>query len=118
MHDFARKNGAAQFQLHTVYLPDKAIRHQVASAINIIVQIARMSDGKRRVIKISEVTGMEGDVITMQDIFVFDRSGLREDGAVLGRFRSTGIRPKASDQLAASGINLPPELFEHQQVIE
>jgi pilus assembly protein CpaF len=99
-------------------LPDKAIRHQVASAINVIVQVSRQSDGKRRVVSIAEVTGMEGDVITMQDIFVFERTGLREDGKVLGRFRATGIRPKASDQLAASGVHLSPDLFEHVLNIE
>jgi pilus assembly protein CpaF len=99
-------------------LPDKAIRHQVASAVNIIVQIARMSDGKRRVVSVSEITGMEGDVITMQEIFLFERTGMREDGKVTGRFRATGIRPKASERLAASGIHLTPELFEHVQVVE
>ena len=99
-------------------LPDKAIRHQISSAIDLIIQIARLSDGKRRVINIAEVTGMEGDVITMQDIFVFERTGLGENGKVLGRFRATGIRPKASEQLAASGIHLSPALFEHVQVVE
>jgi len=99
-------------------LPDKAIRHQIASAINLIVQIARMADGTRRVISISEITGMEGDVITMQEIFVFERTGISEDGRVIGRFRATGIRPKASDRLAAAGIHLPMELFEHVQEIK
>jgi pilus assembly protein CpaF len=77
-----------------------------------------MSDGKRRVIAVAEITGMEGDVITMQDIFVFERTGLGENGRVLGRFRATGIRPKASEQMAASGIHLSPELFEHVQMVE
>jgi len=99
-------------------LPDKAIRHQISSAIDLIIQIARLSDGKRRVVNIAEVTGMEGDVITMQDIFVFERTGLGENGKVLGRFRATGIRPKASEQLAASGIHLAPALFEHVQAVE
>jgi pilus assembly protein CpaF len=98
-------------------LPDKAIRHQIASAINLIVQIARMADGTRRVISISEITGMEGDVITMQEIFVFERTGISEDGRVIGRFRATGIRPKASERLAAAGIQMPMELFEHVQEI-
>ncbi|MGE5834858.1 MAG: CpaF family protein [Acidobacteriota bacterium] len=98
-------------------LPDKAIRQQVASAINLIAQVSRMADGTRKVTSISEITGMEGDVITMQDIFVFERTGINEKGKVTGRFRATGIRPKASDRLAASGIKLPMELFEHVEVV-
>jgi pilus assembly protein CpaF len=99
-------------------LPDKAIRHQVASAVNLVIQIARMTDGSRRVVNIAEITGMEGDVITMQDIFVFDRTGVNKDGKVTGRFRATGIRPKASDRLATSGEPLPAALFEHQLTIQ
>ena len=98
-------------------LPDKAIRQQVASAINLIAQVSRMADGTRKVTSISEITGMEGDVITMQDLFVFERTGINEKGKVTGRFRATGIRPKASERLAASGIKLPMELFEHVEVI-
>jgi pilus assembly protein CpaF len=98
-------------------LPDKAIRQQVASAINLICQVSRMADGSRKVTSISEITGMEGDVITMQDIFVFERTGINDKGKVTGRFRATGIRPKASERLAASGIKLPMELFEHVDVI-
>jgi len=85
-------------------LPDKAIRHQVASAINLVIQVSRMADGTRRVTNISEITGMEGDVITMQDIFVFERSGIGAQGKVTGRFRATGIRPKASERLASAGV--------------
>ncbi len=98
-------------------LPDKAIRQQVASAINLIAQVSRMADGSRKVTSIAEITGMEGDVITMQDIFVFERTGINDKGKVTGRFRATGIRPKASERLAASGIKLPMELFEHVDVI-
>jgi pilus assembly protein CpaF len=98
-------------------LPDKAIRHQIASAINIIIQVSRMSDGTRRVSNISEITGMEGDVITMHDIFVFERTGMNAEGKVIGRFRATGIRPKASERFAASGIQLPMQLFEHVHAI-
>jgi pilus assembly protein CpaF len=98
-------------------LPDKAIRHQVASAVNLIVQIARMSDGTRRVTQVTEIVGMQDDVIAMQDIFVFEKTGVAPEGNVLGRFRSTGIRPKCSERIAASGINLPPEIFEHLQKI-
>jgi pilus assembly protein CpaF len=98
-------------------LPDKAIRHQVASAINLIVQVSRFSDGARRVTSISEITGMEGEVITMQDIFVFERTGINPAGKVTGRFRSTGIRPKASDLFASSGVKLPAEMFESIVVV-
>jgi pilus assembly protein CpaF len=98
-------------------LPDKAIRHQVASAINLIVQIARMSDGTRRVTQITEIVGMQEDVIAMQDIFVFEKTGVSPEGAVVGRFRSTGIRPKCSERIAASGIHMPGEIFEHLQKV-
>jgi pilus assembly protein CpaF len=99
-------------------LPDRAIRQQVASAINLIVQIARLSDGTRKVANITEITGMEGDVITMQDIFLFDRTGRTEQGKITGRFRSTGIRPKTSEKLATSGVQLPMNMFEHVQVVQ
>jgi pilus assembly protein CpaF len=98
-------------------LPDRAIRQQIASAINFIVQVTRLSDGTRKVSAISEITGMEGEVLTLQDIFVFERTGLREDGKVCGRFRATGIRPKCSEHLDASGIHLLPTMFEHVQVV-
>jgi pilus assembly protein CpaF len=98
-------------------LPDKAIRQQVASAINVVIQVSRMADGSRKITNISEITGMEGEVITMQDIFVFERTGISAQGKVTGRFRATGIRPKASDRMAASGIQLPIEMFEHVQVV-
>jgi len=98
-------------------IPDKAIRQHVASAINLLVQMTRLSDGTRKVTNVSEITGMEGDVITMQDIFVFERTGLGENGKVLGRFRATGIRPKCSDRLAASGVALPTEMFEHTKAV-
>jgi pilus assembly protein CpaF len=94
-------------------LPDKAIRQQVSSALNVIVQISRMSDGSRKVVGISEITGMEGEVITMQDLFVFERSGISAEGRVAGRFRATGIRPKTSERIAAAGIPLPMAMFEH-----
>ena len=98
-------------------IPEKAIRQQIASAVNLIVQISRMSDGSRKVIAVSEITGMEGEVITMQDIFKFDRTGLGPDGKVRGQFRATGIRPKCTERLAASGVNLPMDMFEHMKVI-
>jgi len=93
-------------------LSERAMREQISSAINLIVQIARLSDGSRKVMKVSEITGMEGDTITLQDIFIFEKMGVREDGTVIGGFRTTGLRPKFADQLKASGIDLPVDLFE------
>jgi pilus assembly protein CpaF len=98
-------------------IPEKAVRHQTASAINLVIQITRLSDGTRKVTGITEVTGMEGDMVTMQDIFVFERTGVRRDGKVCGRFRATGIRPKCCDRLAALGIQLPVDMFEHMKAV-
>jgi len=98
-------------------IPERAIRQQIASAINLVIQISRMSDGTRKVTGVTEISGMEGDTITMQDIFLFERTGVREDGKVCGRFRATGIRPKCSDRLAASGVRLPADMFEHTRLI-
>jgi pilus assembly protein CpaF len=93
-------------------LPDKAMRQQIASAIHLVVQQTRLADGTRKITSISEITGMEGDVITMQEIFVFERAGISKEGKVVGRFRATGVRPKCSEKLRAAGIVLPPEMFE------
>jgi pilus assembly protein CpaF len=93
-------------------IPERAVRHQIASAVHAVVQIARMADGSRKVITISEITGMEGDVVSMQDIFVFERQGIDESGKVRGMFRATGIRPKFADRLAVAGCRLRPALFE------
>jgi pilus assembly protein CpaF len=93
-------------------IPDRAVRHQIASAIHGVAQIARLSDGTRKVISVSEITGMEGEVITMQDIFVFERHGIDESGKVRGAFRATGVRPRFADRLALSGCRLRPALFE------
>ena len=95
-----------------VNLPDKAMRQQIASAIQIVVQQARMSDGTRKVTGISEITGMEEEIITMQEIFRFDKLGISQDGKVLGRFVATGVRPKCCERLRASGVLLPAEMFE------
>jgi pilus assembly protein CpaF len=92
-------------------LPDKAVRQQIASALDVVIQLSRLPDGSRKVMAISEVVGMEGDVITMQDLFVYERQGLAEDGKVLGRFRPTGVRPSFADKLAARGIDLRGLLF-------
>jgi pilus assembly protein CpaF len=98
-------------------IPEKAIRQQISSAIELVVQIARMADGTRRVTSITEITGMEGEIITMQDIFLFEKTNVGEDGKVHGRFRATGIRPRCSERLAAAGHRLPPEMFEHVKMI-
>jgi pilus assembly protein CpaF len=98
-------------------LPDRAVRQQIASAINLIIQVTRLSDGTRKVTAITEVTGMEGDVVSTQDIFVFDRTGLRRDGKVCGRFRATGIRPRCSERLLSFGVQLPVDMFEHVKLV-
>ena len=87
-----------------VMLPEKAIRQQIASAVHILIQAHRLSDGSRRITHISEVTGMSGEVLSMQDIFLFERQGLTQHGKVIGRFYSTGIVPKFSEKLKAAGI--------------
>lgn len=93
-------------------LPPKAARQQVSSAISVIIQIARLSDGKRKLVSIQEVTGMEGDVITTQDIFIFKQTGVAPDGEVVGHFAATGVRPKFTDRLLSFGIALPDRLFD------
>ncbi len=93
-----------------------SIRQQIASAVNVLVQAARLSDGSRRVVNLTEVTGMEGEVVTLQDIFVFEKRGLSPDGRVMGRFAATGIRPKFYEKLLAAGIRLRPDLFD--EVVE
>jgi len=98
-------------------IPERAMRQMVSSAIHAVVQIARLTDGSRKVIAISEVTGMEGEVITMQDIFVFERYGIDEGGRVRGVFKAMGIRPKFADKLATSGSRLRPALFESRMEI-
>ena len=98
-------------------LPERAIRQQVASAIHLVVHVSRMSDGRRGITGITELTGMEGDVLTTQDIFVFEQTGIGENGRVKGRFRATGIRPKCSDRILTSGRVLPVEMFEHVKAV-
>ena len=91
--------------------PIAAIRSQIASGLQIIVQLSRLSDGSRRIMSISEISGMEGDIITMQDIFVFQRSGIGENGEVLGKFVATGIRPKCAELLERAGVHLQSDAF-------
>lgn len=93
-------------------LPHKAARQQIASAITVVVQVLRMVDGKRKVTSIQEVTGMEGEVVTMQEIFGFKQTGLSADGKVQGHFQASGVRPKFSDRLRAYGIVLPDAMFD------
>jgi pilus assembly protein CpaF len=93
-------------------LPEKAMRAQIASAIQVVCQQTRLSDGTRRVTSVSEITGMEGDIITMQEIFVFEKMGLSQEGKVIGRFRATGVRPKCAEKLKGAGVHLPADMFE------
>lgn len=99
-----------------VNLPVKALRQQIASAINIIVQASRLNDGSRKITSIHEITGMEGEVITSQEIFYFDRQGVNSDGSVQGRFRATGVRPKWAERLKGYGVNLPEDLFDPNRI--
>ncbi len=98
-------------------IPERAVRHQIASAIHAVVQVARLSDGTRKVISVSEVTGMDTESITMQDIFVFERRGMDESGKVRGTFRATGVRPVFAERLATAGARLRPALFESKTEI-
>src|SRR6202451_447427 len=93
-------------------IPEAALRRQIASAIDVVVQVNRLSDGTRKVTHVSEITGMEGEVVTMQEIFVFRKRGVRDNGEVLGDFLPTGIRPKFAEKLLVSGIQLPIPMFE------
>jgi pilus assembly protein CpaF len=95
-------------------LPMWIIRRQIASAIQLVVQVARLTGGARKVVKVSEVTGMEGEVLSMHDLFVFKQTGVDADGHAQGNFQATGLRPKSLDRLAAAGIPLPYELFERR----
>jgi pilus assembly protein CpaF len=94
----------------------RAIRQQITSAVDLFIQTSRFSDGTRRITHITEVVGMEQDIITLQDIFLFERSGVSDSGRIQGRFRATGIRPKFYERLKTSGITLPTQLF--QTVVE
>jgi len=98
-------------------LPERAVRQQVASALNLVIQVSRMADGTRKVTSISEITGMEQDVITMQEIFSFQKTGIGPDGRVTGVFRASGVRPKCSEALAIVGCHLSMEMFEHRQQV-
>ncbi|HZR57501.1 MAG TPA: CpaF family protein [Terriglobales bacterium] len=105
------------FSMASLNIPERAMRMQIASAIHGVVQIARMADGTRKVIGVSEVTGMEGDVIAMQEIFLFEREGIDESGKVRGTFRATGIRPNFATRLATGGFRLRPALFDSRMEV-
>jgi pilus assembly protein CpaF len=92
-------------------LPERSVRQQMASAIHVVIQVSRLGDGSRKILSISEIVGMEGDVITMQDLFVFEQEGVDGSGKVLGQFRPTGIRPRFAERLKANGIELSSLLF-------
>jgi pilus assembly protein CpaF len=93
-------------------IPERAVRQQIASAVHAVIQIARLADGTRKVITISEIIGMDNDAMALQDIFVFDRIGIDENGRVRGTFKATGMRPRFAERLATSGARLRPALFE------
>ena len=93
-------------------IPDTAIRRQITSAMDVVIQVNRMSDGTRKVTSIAEITGMEGNVVTMQDIFVFRKRGIKETGEVIGDFAATGIRPKFTERLVVAGVQVPISMFE------
>jgi pilus assembly protein CpaF len=98
-------------------IPERAVRQQIVSAVQIVVHVSRMADGTRKVTSITEITGMEGEMISMQDIFSFDRTGINAAGRVCGRFRASGIRPRCGERLATAGFKLSAEMFDHVKVI-
>ena len=100
-----------------VNLPNRVMREQISAALDVVVHATRLSDGTRRVMAVSEIVGMEQDVVAMQDIFVFRKTGLAEDGKIMGHFEATGIRPKFADQLKLAGVNITPAVFREGQVI-
>jgi pilus assembly protein CpaF len=97
-------------------LPTKAMRQQISSAIGVVVQVARLTDGRRKVLSISEITGMEGDMITMQEIFAFHQTGTDEKGAVKGHFCASGVRPRFAERLRNFGVEVPENLFDPTRV--
>jgi pilus assembly protein CpaF len=96
-------------------IPPRAVRQQISSAIDVVVQIARLSDGRRKLVSLQEITGMEGDVVTTQEIFKFERHGIGEEGEVLGELIPTGIRPSFTERLRVAGVPLPADLFERRR---
>jgi pilus assembly protein CpaF len=100
-----------------VNLPSQAMREQISSALDVIVHVTRMSDGTRRVVGVSEIVGMERDVVAMQEVFTYKKTGVSEEGKVVGQYEATGIRPKFADRLKVAGIDISSSLFREGQVI-
>jgi len=121
VHSNSARDALARFEtmvgIGMPNMSDKAIRETIARALDLIIQQSRMPDGSRRIISITEITGMEGTIITTQDIFVFEQTGVDSNGKVRGRFRATGVRPKFTDRLASNGIRLSSELFRFSQEV-
>jgi pilus assembly protein CpaF len=101
-----------------VDFPLRSMRGQISSALQVVLQLERMSDGRRRIVSLQEITGMEGDIVTMQEIFRFKRSGVDAEGHVLGRFEATGIRPRFAERLRMRGIELSNDLFAANRSLE
>jgi pilus assembly protein CpaF len=101
-----------------ISLPEKAMRFMISAALDLIIQISRLTDGSRKIVSITELVGMEGNVITLQDIFIFEKKGIDEKGKVQGSFRATGIRPACADKLEMTGIKIPDDLFSPNKVYE
>jgi len=99
-------------------LPTKAMREQISSALSVVIHVSRLSDGKRKVTSIKEITGMESEIITMQDIFVYEQTGVAEDGKVLGHFKATGIRPRFVERLRVHGVQISDNLFDPMRLYE
>jgi pilus assembly protein CpaF len=99
-------------------IPDKVIRQMLASAVNIVIHCARLADGSRKLVSISEVTGTDGEIVHMEDVFVFDREGLGPSGKVIGKFRATGYRPECLDRLRSYGVHLPDSVFDEVQEVK
>jgi pilus assembly protein CpaF len=107
----------SMFSMANLNIPERAVRQMISSAIHAVVQIARLTDGSRKVISVSEVTGVEDESTTLQDVFVFERHGIDEGGRVRGVFRATGVRPKFADKLATAGCRLRQGLFESRMEV-
>ena len=99
-------------------LPTKALRHYISSALDVIVQLSRLSDGSRKVMSVQEVSGMEGEIVTMQEVFTYEQTGVDQQGKVKGRFRATGIRPKFAQKFQSMGIHMPNDIFDASKVYE
>jgi pilus assembly protein CpaF len=117
IHSNSPRDGLARMEnmvlMANLDLPQQAIREQMASALHLIIQIARFRDGSRRITHVTEVSGMEGTVVTLQDIFRFHQKGIDENGRVAGGLQSTGIRPTFTDRFAVAGVRLPELLFQN-----